>query len=123
MRCAMAAVLALVLGWHLCQPALAASTRTMVPQCCRKDGKHKCMLHAAGSDTSGSAMSTIAEKCTSYPQSTIPAQFGHFMPPTRQAVFADLLRHPSVVSQTEARFRISHDRSRQRRGPPSSLLA
>jgi hypothetical protein len=39
------------------------------------------------------------------------------------SVLASLVTHPAGVAQTESKWRISHDRSRQKRGPPSLLSA
>ncbi|RXH57349.1 hypothetical protein GRAN_0659 [Granulicella sibirica] len=36
-------------------------------------------------------------------------------------LFASLMTHPAGVAQTESKWRISRDRSRQKRGPPSLL--
>jgi len=38
---------------------------------------------------------------------------------TSAAVFAGIVAHPSIAPQTESKRRISADRSKQKRGPPS----
>jgi hypothetical protein len=37
------------------------------------------------------------------------------------AIFAELVSHPSIHRQTEAKYRVSFSRSRQKRGPPVVL--
>ncbi len=43
--------------------------------------------------------------------------------PVAQAIFSDIVSHPSGTVQTESRRRISRDRSRQKRGPPVQFRA
>jgi hypothetical protein len=44
-----------------------------------------------------------------------------FLPPAEQLFFAAFISHHAVQEQAESRFRISFERSRQKRGPPLSL--
>ena len=41
---------------------------------------------------------------------------------TASLIFAEIVSHPSVKAQTQARARVALDRSRQTRGPPTNLL-
>jgi hypothetical protein len=45
-----------------------------------------------------------------------------FAAPVTASAFAELVHHPAVHEQTHAKYRISRDRSRQKRGPPSLIL-
>jgi hypothetical protein len=63
-----------------------------------------------------------AEKCPYCPIAMAVAHRSTFVPPTAQAVFAGLVAHPAVAAQTESKLRISHNRSRQKRGPPAIFL-
>jgi len=38
-----------------------------------------------------------------------------------RGVFAALVSQPAIIAQAESRLRISRDRSRQKRGPPSLI--
>jgi hypothetical protein len=63
-----------------------------------------------------------AEKCPYCPTAIAVVHGNAFVPPTAQAVFAGLVAHPAVAAQTESKLRISQNRSRQKRGPPSLFL-
>ena len=95
-----------------------------LPACCRRNGKHHCMMSL---DKRGklvvshdSQFKAPAEKCPHCPSSIAPAQPNPLAEPTlTAAIFGDLLSHPTGFAQTEARRRISRERSNQKRGPPS----
>jgi hypothetical protein len=98
---------------------------TGLPACCRRSGIHKCGMAAAlghSVSSSESATQTVSGKCpfssTRRPEGLVSVASLPF--PTR-IPFAYLLNHPAVHPQTEALFRISFERSRQKRGPPSFL--
>jgi hypothetical protein len=65
-----------------------------------------------------------AEKCPYCPSALVATHSELLALPVADAVLALLVSHPAGVVQTEAMWRISHDRSRQKRGPPvlSSLV-
>jgi hypothetical protein len=63
-----------------------------------------------------------AEKCPYCPTAIAVVHGNTFVPPPAQAVFAGLVGHPAVAAQTESKLRISRNRSRQKRGPPTILL-
>jgi hypothetical protein len=60
-----------------------------------------------------------AQTCPYFPVSVAIVQSNPFVLPTAQAIFAELVAHPAVTAQTESKLRISLNRSRQKRGPPS----
>jgi hypothetical protein len=122
MRRGIAIVLTMLFSWLLILPALGGSTDLTVPACCRKNGKHHCMMRMAELSNSGTVITTIAEKCPCGPQATVASHTRFCTPSVSQAVFAGLIRHPAVSPQTEASYRISYDRARQKRGPPSLIL-
>jgi hypothetical protein len=61
------------------------------------------------------------EKCPYCPAAVATIHGNMFAPPTGKAIFAGLMAHPAVTAQAESKLRISLSRSRQKRGPPSSL--
>jgi hypothetical protein len=96
------------------------------PACCRRDGKHRCML----ADMDGMPLpsgtrvtrATLSERCP-YGAKTIPGStHPDWAPQTAEAVFAGIVAHPAVAPQTESKRRISADRSRRKRGPPAVSL-
>jgi hypothetical protein len=123
MRRGIAIVITLLFGWLIILPAVAASPESNLPACCRRNGKHHCSMHEKNA-TQGHAFSAIAEKCPRCPQSGTASPLPFSCSPTLgSAVFAGLVSHPAVSPQTEASYRISYDRSRQKRGPPSLILS
>jgi hypothetical protein len=61
-----------------------------------------------------------AEKCPYCPSALVATHSELLALPVASAVFASLVSHPAGVAQTELMWRISRDRSRQKRGPPVS---
>lgn len=93
----------------------AGEAEASVPVCCRRNGKHHCMMMQSSRH---SKTSMIGEHCpysAAQPAMLIPASFA---PSTSASVFAGLTQHPSVAPQAEAQQRVSFDRTRQKRGPP-----
>lgn len=97
---------------------------TGLPACCRKNGKHHCamsQLQSSGAQQ-GERISMVAEKCPYAPAVPAAAHLSLFAAPLSAGVFAELVHHPAIHEQTHAKYRISRDRSRQKRGPPSLIL-
>lgn len=98
----------------------ARAAAAELPICCRRNGEHHCEM-AGVIPTSGSSMSTVSEKC---PYSVAPPAIvvlPSFTPPTAASVFAGITHHPAIAPQSDAQRRISFDRTKQKRGPPSHL--
>lgn len=104
--------------------ALTASTAANLPACCRRNGAHHCMMNMDQTESSGSApsLSAIPRKCPAYPAAVTPIQHGDLSTHAASLIFAEIVSHPSVRTQTAARARVALDRSRQKRGPPSYSL-
>jgi len=128
MQRGIAIVLALVFSSLLIAPAFAAPGSNL-PACCRKNGAHRCsmmgerMLESAGSPDRETSAATITQRCPYSSKGFVGAHPGNPLPPASPEVFAGLLSHPSLSAAAEAGFRVSHHRSRLKRGPPSSLLS
>jgi len=120
MRRGLAVILATVVSLLLILPAFLGTGEAALPACCRKAGKHHCMQ--AGMQQSAVSFSAIREKCPAYPHSSMLGKLQIFAPSLRQTLNAGLMTTPSAASQAEAGYRISHFRSRQKRGPPSFSL-
>jgi hypothetical protein len=123
MRRSVAIVLTTLFGWLLLLPAFAASAETVVPPCCRKSGKHHCMSRMSHTNAAEPAVANINDKCPCLPQAAVTTHVEFATPVTSQAIFAGLLAHPTVSPQTEAGYRVSHFRARQKRGPPALFLS
>ena len=111
--------------------ALGQDAEANLPACCRREGKHHCAmnmserkrpsadaLHAAGQ----AQWQAPARCCPCYPASTPAMSHRDLLgAPPAEAIFAGLVSHPAGSVQTECKRRISLDRSRGKRGPPSNL--
>jgi len=104
--------------------ALAASQDANLPICCRKNGAHHCMLKMQAAEPSGpgARLSATPQRCPAYPAVVTQIQHGDLSLHAASLIFAEIVSHPSVRTQTQARARVALDRSRQKRGPPSDLL-
>jgi hypothetical protein len=109
-------------GLPLLAPVFAPNAaEASIPACCSRGGRHHCaMSEMAGQQPSGHAISVMTEKCPYAPAVAPVLHLTAFAPPSDAAVFAQVVSHPAIHAQTEARYRISFDRARQKRGPPFS---
>jgi hypothetical protein len=124
MRCSIAILLLLTFGSFLSAPLLAAQSapRSEPPICCKGKGDHRGMMGMmTGSDPSQRQISRSSEKCPSCPKGMLPitTQIDLFTPSWTAILRANLLSHPACAVQAQARYRVSSDRSRQKRGPPA----
>ncbi|HEV2688034.1 MAG TPA: hypothetical protein VGV35_05755 [Bryobacteraceae bacterium] len=114
-----AAVLLSLFGGSLAVPFVAPDLRPALPPCCRRDGKHHCAMTdmiAAADETP----SVRPAPCPLFPKQGVTANIASATPAPPTQVFVTLvLTEPAAKAQTEALYRISHSRSRQKRGPPS----
>jgi hypothetical protein len=121
-RRSLAISLVMLFSFLLISPLLASdAVDASLPACCRRAGKHHCAFTDGGTQQ-GRSIDLIAEKCPYAPGAPAAFHLAAFAPPASDALFAGLVSHPSIHAQTAAQYRISFDRSRQKRGPPSLIL-
>jgi len=126
-------LLSILLFWAtlfpLIVPALTTGAlgQSTLPACCRRAGAHHCDMSPAFRALLQKALdgtTRIAappEKCP-YRQRSLAAVHLQTPTPGASASYAAFSLHePSPVAQAECLRRISFDRSRQKRGPPSLL--
>lgn len=63
-----------------------------------------------------------ADRCPYFPGMTVAVRSIWSGLPIEGSIYAGLVSHPAVVAQTQSMWRISRDRSRQKRGPPTLSL-
>jgi hypothetical protein len=122
MRRSIALSLTMLFSWMLIAPLFASDAEANLPACCRRNGKHHCMMRAMerlGGTKAG--FSSIAEKCPCLPESTGAVHSPVGAPKVGEQLFAEAVFYPAYAPQTEARSRISFLSSHQKRGPPSPL--
>ncbi len=131
MRRLFAILIAVLVGLPTVTPlfALATGDDPGLPACCRRDGKHHCMMagmetgRPASSSRTGLTSPSVSERCPYGARSVPSTAHPDWSLDTAQGIFAGVVAHPAVAPQTESKRRISADRSRQKRGPPAFLLA
>jgi len=119
MRRAITLSLLMVFSWMLVAPLFAPDAEASLPACCRRHGKHHCMMGQVGGNEKG--FTSVSEKCPCGPAGTCAVHVVNYMPAVGQHFYAEAVFHPAYAPQTSARFRISFFRSHQKRGPPSPL--
>jgi len=106
--------------------ALAPRSESNLPACCRRDGKHHCMMSMAEGNRPLSAkpeFSAPPEKCPYCPAAILRGhRSADFVPPSRHMIYAGLVSHPAGAVQVECHQRISRDRAHGKRGPPTFFL-
>jgi hypothetical protein len=122
-RRAYAISLLAAIGFSLIAPLVLLQAEMRVPTCCRRTGAHRCAMDADRAESdSGTLFAPAPQRCCSFPGAVpAPGWPGAALPGPSAAIFAALLRHPSIQSQTESRYRVSFSRCRQKRGPPALL--
>ena len=121
MRRLLSIAMTLLFGLTLAAPLLAVDSTRELPECCRRSGRHHC---AAGMQATAAdrAVSGIAPKCPSFPKATTAPYPNSLACKTAAETGIPLYTHPASSPQTEARYRVSSTRSRQKRGPPALSL-
>jgi hypothetical protein len=119
MRRILATSLMMMFSWMLIAPFFAPDADATLPSCCRRNGKHHCMVRTM-EDLSGRqrGVTNVSEKCPYFPVSSVAVHAPTYSPGNAEAFFAEVLSHPALAPQAEALQRISFTRSRQKRGPP-----
>lgn len=122
MRRAIAHSLVTIFIWVLIAPLLSPAAEANLPSCCRRNGKHHCMMYEkqrpVGTET---GIASISAKCPCVPDSTGAVHSAKFTLRASAVFYAEAVANPAYAPQTAARFRVSFLRSHQRRGPPSPL--
>ncbi len=97
---------------------------------CRRMGtQHQCTMGTTAMgmmmemDSSSKQISAVSETCAPCPWAIVDAQEHFSFLPGNGTFYAAALSHPAYYAQTEAQYRISSDRSRQKRGPPAVRLS
>ncbi|HEV2710661.1 MAG TPA: hypothetical protein VGU67_10640 [Edaphobacter sp.] len=112
----------------LVSPLFAASKADAnVPVCCRRNGKHHCIMAKIAQRSPGDAGETkaasIQARCPY--NLTAPAAVNLPFAPdeVRTAIFADAISDPARSTQSKVRISIPLERSHRKRGPPSPILS
>lgn len=120
-RSVCAIVLLGVFSFAMAVPIVFADSDSQLPACCRRNGKHHCAM-AGLEPSSGPAFQAPLGHCPLYPAAgTVSLHSDPVLAAAPQILFAAVVSHPAYHAQTEAHYRASFSRSRQKRGPPILL--
>lgn len=124
LRRAYAVLLLAVFSFPLISPLLSAPRpESKLPPCCRKDGKHACgMMPVADADHApgDSALKGRKTPCPLFPTGKATPAMAKASALGGGYTFAvPVYQLSAFAGQPEARYRISFNRSCQKRGPPS----
>lgn len=103
-----------------------ATAETDVPVCCRRGGRHHCMMNGQPGMAAPAGQVMVRALCAACPYPQRSLAVGH-QPganhTTAGACIAVVDVPMPLATQVECLRRISFDRSRQKRGPPPSLIS
>jgi hypothetical protein len=89
-----------------------------LPACCRRDGKHHCAMMDAAGFSSEREMRALPEQCPFRTQAVTLGHVTSYLPGASAVHYSELTSHPAIHAQVRAAFRISEERTHQKRGPP-----
>jgi len=124
----LAIALLAVFGLPFVSPLLAMTARSEanLPACCRKHGKHHCMMSVVERnqlDGGKAAFTAPLERCPYAPVAILgtqhPATFAH---PAWQTIHADFATYAVGDADTRSKLHIACDRTHCKRGPPARFL-
>jgi hypothetical protein len=118
-----------IIGGFYAAPLVQAASNdpdSSLPACCRRHGKHHCAMmdrYLKSINSGTPQIRTTPQHCPFYPHTkTVSAVSSHAGLAPSAAIFAQAVSHPAVRPQTHAVYRLSLDRCRQKRGPPTRFL-
>lgn len=101
--------------------ATATVTDASLPACCRRDGKHHCIMtmsRLAAAQGSHPEFKAPADKCPYSPLSPVRIHDLTSLSSLQDLVSVKVMTCSIGQAQTKTRRRILYDRSQQKRGPP-----
>jgi len=122
MKRTLAALLVLVFGLPLVAPAFVSiADRSELPACCRRNGAHHCAMGSISAAVPAH-FRTVASNCPWWPAGHVRLMLPHAVATQSAAVAGHLAHAAMLVREAEAGYRISCERTRQKRGPPAVTL-
>ncbi len=119
MRRITALALTIIFSCMLMAPLFGPDADANLPPCCRRNGKHHCMMERLSGSRKG--FTSITEKCPCFPAGTCAVYSPTFDPQAAQQFYAEVVCHPACVARAEVCYRLFFLRSHPKRGPPSPL--
>ncbi len=122
MRRTIALALTVIFSFTLIAPVFGPGADANLPACCRRNGKHRCMMREMEQPGSGQkGVTSVSEKCPCPPASTCAVHSPVFKPEAGKPFHAQAVRRHAPAPRTDLLRDISFLRSHPKRGPPSPL--
>ncbi|MGA2277972.1 MAG: hypothetical protein ABSG00_10215 [Terracidiphilus sp.] len=119
MRRIVSIALMLTFSLTLIAPLLASEADANLPPCCRRNGKHHCMMRSMERrGDKENSFTSVSEKCPCLPASACAVPPLSYKAEAGKQFYAEGIRYLSCAPQTEAHCRISSLPSHPKRGPP-----
>jgi hypothetical protein len=123
MRRGIAIILAIVFSSMLILPAFGGSRESGLRSCCKKNGRHHCLMGKTGSLASSNSIEVGSARCSYFSQPSLAAQVEIFIPVIDRAGHINIALQSIVMTQMEMGYRPVRYRSNRKRGPPPSRLS
>lgn len=122
MRRIVSIALLAVFSWQFAAPAFSPDAEANLPLCCRRHGKHHCMMSRMARQESGQlAFTTVTERCPYGPASVTAAHTSAYQPRADSSFHTGSGNQSVVAPPTAPVARNTFLRGRHKRGPPSLL--
>jgi hypothetical protein len=121
MRRTIALALTLIFSWMLIAPAFGPDAEANLPPCCRRNGKHHCIMRMEQLSGKRKGFTAVSEKCPCLPASACAVHSPIFHPETRQRFEAEVTRQPVRPALSAAFCRLCFLSGNPKRGPPLPL--
>ena len=105
--------------------ALGPKSEGNLPACCRRNGKHHCMMSMAERSQIADrapAFSTPPERCPHFPAIELGVQGNFFVAPTPESALLPYSAMPVMLAQLLPIFAKPAENAHLKRGPPALLL-
>jgi hypothetical protein len=120
----MTAVLAALAPTLILLASLAQNPNDRLPACCRRDGKHHCaMMDMATTVSNEVQVSALSPVCPFRSEARSIPVVASYLPKAAANFFSEVQSHPAIHAQTHASYRISEERTHQKRGPPATFTS
>jgi len=119
MRRAIALFLMLIFSSMLMAPLFASDPEVNLPPCCRRHGKHHCMMQGMQDSDGGRGLAAVREKCPCFPAAIVASHSMQFQPESGRHFLAAAHHATLGVPPAQPGARSAFSRSNPKRGPPS----
>ncbi len=122
MRRIVSIALLAVFSWQFAAPAFSPDAEANLPPCCRRHGKHHCMMSRMVRQESGHpAFTRVTEKCPYGPASVTAAHTSAYQPRADSSFYTGSGSQSAVAPPTAPFAVNTFLRGHQKRGPPFLL--